>query len=221
MESSEDDEPEAIIGWGSARRQSARTNVATSRSARQAKKAEEERKSSLVTADLRGSDYFPPELLSHLPPTRQEPEGRGGREQPAVPHPKKRKGTPAPRNPRRREGLPQVVRAEHNIDIAVLPKSGMIPLAQAPVKKGLDDFLQKALYSGKKRVHATTMASLKPCRGKFGPAVDFATAEPSLAPPLERRRGGKRAKRGQNEQAKTSSLERMAAQIMQRKSSRV
>ena len=61
-----------------------------------------------------------------------------------------------------RDGLPQVVRTNHNIDLAVLP-SAAAKARQAPVKDGLDAFLKKALYGGGvKRVSSSTMASLKP-----------------------------------------------------------
>eukprot|EP00966_Prymnesium_polylepis_P302959 6998757-Prymnesium_polylepis.1 len=203
------------------------------RSARQAKKAEDERQRNLVTLDLRGADHFPSELLAELPAAHPS----GGSAEAADDAGATRRKKKRPRRdvaedeepPKRalQDGLPQargapsrcaagartgaawplahrphsipggtlptcacVVRTEANVDVAVLPSRSTVPLAQAPVKVGLDDFLQKALYGrGVKRVRPSA-SRVRATRPESARACDAQTADGGCACglPLSRRR---------------------------------
>ena len=82
--------------------------------------------------------------------------------------------------------------------------------------------MEQQLYGNRhRRMHAATLASLKPSGGRFSAASNFATATPQPpAPDI----GGKRKKRkkagaspAKDASANFSSLERMAAKIMKKK----
>ncbi|KAL1503427.1 hypothetical protein AB1Y20_011916 [Prymnesium parvum] len=208
-EESSDDEPEAIIGWGSGR-QAARAACGVRRPRRAAASWQR----AAVTADLRADERFPADLLAQLPASSSPSAAAAAPS--AAAHPKRRAAArDAPRRPPP-AGLPQVVRTEHNVDVAVLPSSPSLPLPHAAVKQGLDVFLREALYGRRlRRASGAAIASLKPSRGRFGASAEFASAAPPAAP-LQR----KRKARAPPPPPPASSLEKMAARIMQRKAAR-
>ena len=198
------------------------------RSAREEMRAASKKKRSLVTADLRGDDYLPPELLSQLPATSAiEAEATEDAERPRRPSKAAKAAAKAaerraqPREPEVHDGLPKVVQKSSNVEVALLPGGADGgPRLHAPVTSDAKDFMRKQLYGERQeRRPAASIASLKPSGGRaFGAASNFATAV--AAPAAASSRKGKKRKKGGVTKEVTgaySTLERMAAKLMRRK----
>lgn len=198
---------------------------ACSGTAKRLKEAEKERRS-LVTADLRGPDYLPPELLSQLPPPSQAeslPDTAAAASESK--RDKKRRARAEFEEDEWRDahdGLPKVVNSSANVRVAILEGRGGAPRTQAPARAELRAFMEQQLYGKRhKRGSAVTHASLKAKgNGRFGPAANFATVP--LAPKPERKKGKKAAAAagggaGGFAGGRASTLEQMAARIMRKK----
>jgi len=110
------------------------------------------------------------------------------------------------------------VRETDTVEVAVLDDTRG-PRLHAVVRDDVREFMQRQLYGDRnRRAPAATLSSLKPTGGRFGPASNFATVP--AAPPGEAYASAKKKKKkkasGQGAAAGGySSLERMAAKIMQ------
>ena len=181
MADSDSDEAPQAISTTSGRAQVASRTAKPTLTLKQSQKEAKAKQTQLVTNDLRGDDYLPPELLQQV----EVPAAAATSVAQDAPKREKRKRErrqterderPKPVN----DGLPQVVREEGTVRIAVLKSGG---LSQAPVKGGLEDFMQKHLYGGRvQRAPAASLSSMKAQRGRFGAASNFATAHFDPAP---------------------------------------
>ena len=207
----------------------------TREQARASQKAAQRKLKGVVTADLRGDDYLPSEVLEQLPPavataSRHEAEAR-------MLHPAKSSSSGDIGSKRTRrtaavavtsdtsapppDGLPHVIKSTGTVEVAVLDDKGG-PRLHAPVRSSVRTFMQEQLYGDRnRRAPAATLSSLKPTRGRFGPASNFAAVPfDAGAAASSIKKKGKKGKKGQGGKAGGStgfsSLEKMAAQIMAR-----
>lgn len=210
------------------------------RSVIEAQKAAKKKQQTMVTAGLRGDDYLPPEVLSHLPSGTAQPSGAsssaadeaaGGKrltkaEAKAAARRAEAEEVAKRRQPNEEAGLPRVVRkGQGQVEVAVLPPDeGGVGGAKAarmhaPIKQDARAFLQQQLYGQRHtRVSAATLASQRASGGRFGAASNFATVPLDQAKPLGVAKKGKR-KGGKDKPvvAGHSTLEQMAAAIMRKK----
>ena len=228
--SDSDDEAPVAISLSAARKGALKreADAPSVVAAKAAQKAAEKKQQGIVTANLRGDDYLPPEILSQLPtaPLRREPEPSI---EPA--NSRKRARSADAATPKLLEkpvqaptGLPRVVNKFDTVEIAVIDGvEPSRPRLHAPVSAGVRDFMQQQLY-GKRisRAPAATLSSLKAAGGRFGPASNFASSKLAAADPVQPARKGRQARqRGNNAQTvnsagQHSSLEQMAAKIMRK-----
>ena len=207
----------------------------TREQARASQKAAQRKLKGVVTADLRGDDYLPSEVLEQLPPavataSRHEAEAR-------MLHPAKSSSSGDIGSKRTRrtaavavtsdtsapppDGLPHVIKSTGTVEVAVLDDKGG-PRLHAPVRSSVRTIMQEQLYGDRnRRAPAATLSSLKPTRGRFGPASNFAAVPfDAGAAASSIKKKGKKGKKGQGGKAGGStgfsSLEKMAAQIMAR-----
>ena len=207
----------------------------TREQARASQKAAQRKLKGVVTADLRGDDYLPSEVLEQLPPavataSRHEAEAR-------MLHPAKSSSSGDIGSKRTRrtaavavtsdtsapppDGLPHVIKSTGTVEVAVLDDKGG-PRLHAPVRSSVRTFMREQLYGDRnRRAPAATLSSLKPTRGRFGPASNFAAVPfDAGAAASSIKKKGKKGKKGQGGKAGGStgfsSLEKMAAQIMAR-----
>lgn len=234
MDASSDDEAPVAIRVSEARdialaREATRP---TREQARASQKAAQRKLKGVITADLRGDDYLPSEVLEQLPPavataSRHEAEAR-------TLHPAKssssggisskrarRTAAVAATSDRCPDGLPHVIKSTGSVEVAVLDDKGG-PRLHAPVRSSVRTFMQEQLYGDRnRRAPAATLSSLKPTGGRFGPASNFAAVPfDAGAAASSIKKKGKKGKKGQGGKAGGStgfsSLEKMAAQIMAR-----
>ena len=224
---SDDDAPPEVTSLRASRAVAiARDRVAPTReSVRDGQKAAEKRKQGLVTAGLRGDDYLPPEVLSQLSQAPAQPAvavaaADSARVAVRPSARDRRRAAAVERVAEPPTGLPRVVRKlGGTVDVAVLDGANgkaAQPRTHAPVRADVRDFVRKQLYGNRvQRAPAATLASLKPAGGRFGPASNFATVAPAAA----EQPSGKKRKRSSPEVAGHSTLEQMAARLMNRKRS--
>jgi len=183
------------------------------------------KKRSLVTAGLRGDDYLPPELLEQLPATTSSaaPAEPAKKQKPSRAEAKAAAIRTQPREREQHDGLPRTVQTANTVEVAVISGAGGGPRLHAPVQSDVRAFMEQQLYSDRhRRAPAATLSSLRPSGGaRFGAASNFATAVPLPPNPdlgskrKKRRKGG--APPAKEMAGSFSTLERMAAKIMQKK----
>lgn len=203
----------------------------TDREVRENQLAAQKRQRSLITSDLRGADYLPPDVLAKLPEADSAP---GKPDAPA--HPKRTRPTASstkqerPRVQAAPSGVPRVVRKGGNLEVAVLDDGSSTSRVRlhAPIQASVRDFMQQQLYGDRvRRAPAATLESLKPRGGKFGPASNFSSVHMSRTESnLQGRKGSSGQKRKRANAARDeggsggfSTLEKMAARIMRGKQS--
>ena len=223
---SSDDEAPVAVGVSEAREahEAREATRPTRENARMSQMRAEKKLKGLVTAGLRGDDYLPPEVLDQLPrgPSGQRAEGAdestrlsSKRAKRAAAAAAEAAAAAASSSRELPTGLPRVVSTTDTVDVAVLDGKGG-PRLHAPVRTDVRSFMEKQLYGERnKRVPAATLASLKPSGRRFGPASNFASVP--LAPAsgvTKKKKKGKVGGGGGGGGAGYSSLERMAAAIM-------
>ena len=200
----------------------------TDRAVRENQRAAQLRQRSLVTSDLRGADYLPPDVLAKLPEAVSAPAKADAPAQGRSARPTASAKQEQPRPQSAPSGIPRVVRKGGNLEVAVLDgdSSNSRVRIHAPVQASVRDFMQQHLYGDRvRRAPAATLESLKPRGGKFGPASNFSSDRLSRTDSETQNRksaSGRKRKRieGANDGAGRggfSTLEKMAARIMRRK----
>lgn len=202
-------------------------------SVRDGQKAAQQQKQKLVTASLRGEDYLPTDILDQLPETSASPAKIPPKVDSSASQTRKKRSLESSESAARPDsrvafpGLPRVVRDSGPVAIAVVEHGGSScghagPRLHAPVRADIRDFLNEQLYGTRnRRAPTATIASLKPSRGRFGPASNFVTVPVVPNEEISKAKKRKTSNEGRSSSHRAlaghSTLEKLAAKIMGRK----
>ena len=237
MSDSDDEAPPVAVSTRSTRDAAlAAPKGPTRTSVGQSQRASAKRQRGLITADLRGQDYLPPEVLSSLadlpaPPSTHVDEAvpaasaRQKKQQAAAAAAAAAAATASSAAERRARNhaasarvMPTVVRKSGNLELAVLESDRSGPRLHAPVRDSVSEFMQRQLYGDRvRRAPSATLSSLKSRSGNFGAASNFSTVPVAASSGLGGKKKRKRAETTTTS-AGYSTLEQMAARIMRKKS---